>query len=95
MKLFDAAAKASSNGDEIRIDRLSSEVSADPLLVSRCWTKCLHLKQILTLLARIMRLLVGMGIFNEVTNGSFSSTDLAGAYATGSVAAALVIHTFV
>ncbi|MCJ1461494.1 hypothetical protein MMC07_000091 [Pseudocyphellaria aurata] len=92
MKLFDAAVKASSSGDEIQIGELSSEVSADPLLVSRCWTKCLY-EQNLTLSARIMRLLVGIGIFKENTKDSFSSTDLTGAYATGSVAATGAIHT--
>lgn len=34
MKLFDTAAKASSNGGPVQIAELSSEASADPLLVS-------------------------------------------------------------
>lgn len=38
MKLFDAAAKAASDRGEVQIEALSSEASADPLLVSRCWT---------------------------------------------------------
>lgn len=46
MKLFDAAAmaasKAASKGHELRIEELSSEANADPVLVSRCWTnKCI------------------------------------------------------
>ena len=45
MKLFDAAAKAASKGQEVRIEELSSEVNADPLLVSRCWTNiCIYNK---------------------------------------------------
>lgn len=75
MKLFDAAAKAASKGQEVRIEELSSEVNADPLLVTR-----------------FMRLLVGMGLFKELGEGVYSSTNLAGAYVSGSIGAAGVIH---
>lgn len=47
------------------------------------------------MVARIMRMLVGMGIFKEVAKGSFSSTKHAGDYVTGSPVAAGVVHMFV
>lgn len=47
------------------------------------------------MLARFMRLLVGMGLFKELGEGVYSSTNLAGAYVSGSIGAAGVIHMFV
>lgn len=47
------------------------------------------------MLARIMRLLVGMGVFKEQGKGLYSSTNLAGAYVTGSTLAAGLTHVFV
>ncbi|MCJ1463901.1 hypothetical protein MMC07_002510 [Pseudocyphellaria aurata] len=44
------------------------------------------------LVTRIMRILVGMGIFKQVAKGSFVSTSRAGAYITGSPVASGVVH---
>ena len=45
--------------------------------------------------ARIIRLLTGMGIFQEVTRGLFVSTPLAAAYVSDSPLSAAVIHVYV
>jgi hypothetical protein len=95
MKLFDAAARASTDGSPVRIERLASETGADLLLVSKCRIRRRSPKQILTMIARIMRLLVGMGIFKEVAHGSFVSTPLASVYASPSPLPSAVVHMFV
>lgn len=95
MKLFDTAAKASSNGGEVRLEELSSEANADPVLVSRCSKKLIHLRQTLIILARVMRHLVGIGVFKEVGEGLFTSTNLVDAFVTGSTPTAGLLHLFV
>lgn len=47
------------------------------------------------ILARVMRLLVGIGIFKEVGKGLFASTNLANAFVTGSTPTAGLLHLFV
>lgn len=79
----------------MRIEDLASEGNADPLLVSRCSKEYVHLNRMLTVLARIMRLLAGLEIFKEVGKGLYTSTDLASAFVTESAPTAGLIHIFV
>ena len=46
-------------------------------------------------IARIMRMLVGMGVFKEVGKDTFMSTPLAATYVTGSPLTDAVTHMFV
>jgi hypothetical protein len=94
LKLFDAA--AGKNGGEISIEELAEATKADPLLVSKCWLfGGGERKMMLIETERIMRFLAAMGIFKEVTKGSYASTPLAESYVSSSPFSAVVIHVYV
>lgn len=42
-----------------------------------------------------MRVLTGMGLFNEIAQDTFTATPLASAYVTGSPLAEAVVHLYV
>lgn len=90
MKLFDVAAKA--NGSELRVDQIAAETAADPLLTGKLYGENLFEKADRSVIARVMRVLAGMGIFKEVGHDAFVSMPLVGAYVTGSPLTAGVVH---
>ncbi|TAQ84328.1 hypothetical protein B7494_g7334 [Chlorociboria aeruginascens] len=77
MGLFDAAAHISTAGDEITIEKLVLNMNTKPDSL---------------LIIRVMRFLVGMGLFLELGPGIFKSTSVAAAYVTQSPLAQAIVH---